>query len=102
MAASEFLTGKLAWQAQSGGPGAVLYADGRFYVHFENGDVALVEATTEAYREKGRFTPPNQPAHPRGPREAAWAHPVLANGRLYIRDLGTLWCYDVSDSGERR
>jgi outer membrane protein assembly factor BamB len=102
MAASEFLTGKLAWQAQTGGPGAVLYADGRFYVHFENGDVALVEATTEAYREKGRFTPPNQPEHPRGPREAAWAHPVLANGRLYIRDLGTLWCYDVRDSGQSR
>jgi hypothetical protein len=27
----------------------------------------------------------------------AWAYPVVANGRLYIRDLGTLWCYDVKD-----
>ncbi|MEX2300269.1 MAG: PQQ-binding-like beta-propeller repeat protein [Bryobacterales bacterium] len=99
MVAAKFLTGEVAWQAESVGAGAVLYADGRFYVHGENGDVALVEATPEAYREKGRFTPPNQPEHPRGPREAAWAHPVVANGRLYLRDLGTLWCYDVSDSG---
>ena len=102
MVVSEFLTGKVAWQAESVGPGAVLYAAGRLYVHGENGDVALVEATTEGYREKGRFTPPNQPEHPRGPREAAWAHPVLANGRLYIRDLGTLWCYDVRSSGASR
>ena len=65
-------------------------------------DLALVEATTEGYRERGRFTPPNKPEHPRGPREAAWAHPVVANGRLYIRDLGTLWCYDVRASAASR
>jgi outer membrane protein assembly factor BamB len=97
--AAEFLTGKILWQAQSGGPGSVLYADGRFYVHNEDGDMLLVEATPEAYREKGRFKPPSQPQHPRGEREMAWAHPVVANGRLYIRDLGTLWCYDVRASG---
>ena len=66
----------------------------RLYFHGENGDVALVEATPEAYREKGRFTPPGQPKRS-GARERAWAYPVVANGRLYIRDLGTLWCYDV-------
>ena len=22
-------------------------------------------------------------------------YPVVANGRLYIRDAGALWCYDV-------
>jgi hypothetical protein len=25
----------------------------------------------------------------------AWAHPVLHDGRLYLRYNGTLWCYDV-------
>ena len=25
----------------------------------------------------------------------AWAYPVVANGRLYVRDLGMLWCYEV-------
>jgi len=92
---AEFLTGKVKWQGE-GGPGAVLYADGRLYVHGEDGDVALVEATPEAYREKGRFKPPAQPKHGRA-REMAWASPVVANGRLYIRDLGILWSYNVRD-----
>jgi outer membrane protein assembly factor BamB len=100
MVSSEFMTGKIKWQSQGVGPGAVLYAEGRLYIHGENGDVALVEATPEAYREKGRFTPPSQPKHVSGGGsrdEHAWAYPVVANGRLYIRDLGTLWCYDVKD-----
>ena len=68
------------------GAGSLCYADGRLYLHGENGDVALVEATPEAYREKGRFTPPDQPE--RGHVAKAWAYPVVANGRLYIRDMG--------------
>jgi hypothetical protein len=27
--------------------------------------------------------------------EKSWAYPVVANGRLLVRDHGTLWCYDV-------
>ena len=52
----------------------------------------LVEASPEAYREHGRFSPLNQPD--RG-RAKAWAYPVVANGRLYVRDFETLWCYDI-------
>ena len=51
-----------------------------------------VEATPAGYREKGRFTPSGAPE--RG-QAKAWPHPVVANGRLYVRDLGTLWSYDV-------
>ena len=54
--------------------------------------MALIEATPEEYRERGRFTPPNLPE--RG-NTKAWAYPVVANGRLYIRDWDRLWCYDV-------
>jgi outer membrane protein assembly factor BamB len=97
LVAAEFLTGKIKWMAEGIGPGSVFYADGNIYVHGENGDVALVEATPDAYHEKGRFSPPDKPQHTRGPMEKAWPYPVLANGRLYIRDLGTLWCYDVRD-----
>lgn len=94
LVAAEFLTGKVKWQSESIGSGSVVYADGRLYLHGENGDVVLIEATPEGYREKGRFTPPGQPKH-RDAMEKAWTYPVVANGRLYIRDLGTLWCYDV-------
>jgi outer membrane protein assembly factor BamB len=92
--AAEFATGKIRWRERSFGPGAVAYADGRLYFHAENGEVALVEATPDEYREKGRFTPARQPGR-RDSRERAWSYPVIANGRLYIRDLGSLWCYDV-------
>jgi outer membrane protein assembly factor BamB len=95
----EFATGNVKWQERGVGAGAVCYADGCLYVHGENGDVALVEATPDAYREKGRFTPPDPPE--RG-RSRAWAYPVIANGRLYIRDLGTLWCYDVKNPHANR
>jgi outer membrane protein assembly factor BamB len=88
----DFKTGSIAWENRSVGKGSVCYADGCLYVHGEKGDVALVDATPDAYREKGRFALPDQPD--RG-KSQAWAHPVVANGRLYIRDLGTIWCYDV-------
>lgn len=95
LVAADFLTGKVRWTNPSVGAGSVLYAEGNLYVYGEDGDVALVEATPQEYREKGRFTPPDHPAHPRGAREKSWAYPVVANGRLYLRDLGVMWCYDV-------
>jgi outer membrane protein assembly factor BamB len=97
LVAVEFTTGKVKWQAESIGAGSVAYADGNLFLHGENGEIALVEATPEAYREKGRFTPPAPPKRKRlGPYpEKAWAYPVIANGRLYIRDIGTLWAYDI-------
>ena len=90
----EFATGKVKWEDRAIGAASLCYADGNLYLHGENGEVALVEASPEGYHEKGRFTPPGQPAHSK-PMEKAWAYPVVANSRLYIRDHGSLWCYDV-------
>lgn len=97
LVAIDFLTGKVKWKADSIGRVSISAADGLLYLHGLDGDVALVEATPDAYREKGRFTPPNQPKHKQVGTypEQAFAHPVIANGRLYIRDLGTLWAYDI-------
>lgn len=100
LVSADFITGKVKWQDKSFGWASLAYADGHLYLHGINGDVALVEATPEAYREKGRFTPPAQPKKKQaGPfPEGAFAYPVIANGRLYIRDLGTLWAYDIKQS----
>ncbi|MDA0207385.1 MAG: PQQ-like beta-propeller repeat protein [Acidobacteria bacterium] len=95
LTAARFESGELLWQSE-GGPGSVQYADGHLYVHWESSEVSLVEATPEAFREKGRFTPPNPPGAANGLPKVTWTYPVAANGRLYIRDLGTLWCYDIS------
>jgi outer membrane protein assembly factor BamB len=88
----EFATGEVQWQERIGTAASLCFADGSLYLHGENGEVLLVEATPEAYREKGRFTPPNRPE-----REGrAWTYPVVADGRLYLRDWNSLWCYDVA------
>jgi outer membrane protein assembly factor BamB len=100
LVAVEFTTGKVKWKAESFGMASVAYADGHLYIHDENGDYVLAEATPEGYREKGRFTPPNQPKKKQAGQlaEKAFAYPVIANGRLYIRDLEKLWAYDIKAS----
>jgi len=50
--------------------------------------VALVEATPEGYREKGRFDPP-------GGRNQPFPHPVIADGKLFLHDGDILLCYEV-------
>lgn len=91
----EFKTGQVKWSERSVAPGAVCYADGRLYLHGESGELALVEATPETYRELGLFTPPNPPQKRANAGEKAWPYPVIADGRLYIRDADSLWSYDI-------
>ena len=59
---------------------------------YDRGLVALVEATPEAFRLKGTFTPEEG----KGP---AWAHPVIHRGRLYLRHGDLLVCYDLRAEG---
>ncbi len=89
-----FASGDAKWDDKSIGASSLCLAEKRLYLHGENGEVALVEATPDGYREKGRFSPPDQPKR-NSQMEKAWAYPVVSNGRLYIRDLDLLWCYDV-------
>ena len=89
-----FATGQVKWEERALGASSLCYADGRLYLHGENGEVALAEPAPESYREKGHFTPPDQPKRA-NEMEKAWAYPVVANGRLYLRDHGTVWCYDI-------
>jgi outer membrane protein assembly factor BamB len=87
----EFETGRLVWSEESVGKGSLTCADGHLYLRAEggNGAIALVEAAPQGYKETGRFNQPD-----RSP-ENSWPHPVVANGRLYLRDQDILLCYDV-------
>jgi hypothetical protein len=68
-----------------------VYADGRLYVRgHTNGDVVLVEASGNGYKEHGRLTQPDRSSTP------AWPHPVVSNGGLFLCDQETLLCYDVT------
>jgi len=86
----EFGTGKIVWKerAPAIGSAGVLYADGNLVFRYDRGEVVLIEATPEAFRVKGRF----KPLRGKGP---AWPHPVIHNGRLYLRHADILTCYDV-------
>ena len=88
-------TGKVKWTERSVGEASVLYADGRLYAHEDGtGAVVLGEVSADKFTEKGRFVPPGRPKPVNG-GEKAWAYPALANGKLYVRENGVLWCYDV-------
>jgi outer membrane protein assembly factor BamB len=82
--------GRVMWKDRSVGKAAIAYADGHLYVRSEAGPFALVEATPEGYREKGRMEQPHRSGW------QAWAHPVVAGGRLYLRDMDKLLVYDVA------
>jgi outer membrane protein assembly factor BamB len=86
----DFKSGAAKWQSNDLGKGSLTYADGRFYLRAEDkGTVALIEASPESYKEHGRFEQPNRSS------KTAWPYPVIAHGRLYLRDWDTLLCYDV-------
>ena len=85
----DFKTGKVLWDKRGPEKGSLASADGRLYYRTESGPVLLIEPSAKKYVERGKF---NQPDRSRSP---AWAHPVIANGKLYIRDQEVLFCYDV-------
>jgi outer membrane protein assembly factor BamB len=90
----DFGSGEVKWENRALGPGSLSLVGGLLYFQGESGEVALVEPSSEGYREKSRFSPPNRPKRI-GPMEKSWTYPVVANGRLYLRDHDLLWCYDI-------
>ena len=88
LTAMRFDTGEVAWRDRSVGKGSLVYADGHLYAFSENGVVGLIEATPTGYLEKGRFRI-QQDSLP------TWTHPVIAGGRVYVRDQNTIYAYDV-------
>jgi outer membrane protein assembly factor BamB len=88
--------GGIVWEEKRKlGKGSVTYADGHLYCFTEDdGIVALIEASPRGYKEKGRFPLPQQTKQ-RPQAGKMWSHPVVANGKLYLRDQELLFCYDV-------
>jgi outer membrane protein assembly factor BamB len=90
----DFQSGKVLWDERDSGErrapkGSVALADGRLYYRTENGAMLLIEPNPNRFVECGRFEQPDRSNAP------AWPHPVIANGKLYLRDQDVLLCYDV-------
>jgi hypothetical protein len=94
----DFRTGKQVWREKEAlEKGAVGYADGMLYCLGEDsGDVVLIEASPDGWNEKGRFTLTPQ-TEQRSPKGRIWTHPVVSNGKLYLRDQELLFCFDVTE-----
>ncbi len=90
LTAMRFDTGEIAWRDRSVGKGSLVFADGHLYALSENGVVGLIEASPKGYVEKGRFRI-QQDSLP------TWTHPIVVGGRLYLRDQGTIYAYDVRE-----
>lgn len=89
----EMKTGKIIWQQDQpgGGSAAVLYADGHLYFRYENNLMALIEANPQRYNLKSTFKLPER----EGMSGPGWVHPVISDGRLYVRHADILLCYDI-------
>ena len=89
----DFKTGRKLWEKQRGagtGSAAIVAAEGQLYFRYENGVMALIDATSKKYKLNGSF---KIASHHR----QAWSHPVIFNGKLYLRDQHQLHCYTIAE-----
>jgi outer membrane protein assembly factor BamB len=99
LACLDFKSGNVLWDerddaAKRAPKGSIALADGRLYYRTEDGTMLLIEPSPKGYVERGRFEQPDRTALP------AWAHPIIANSKLYLRDQDALFCYNVK-AGQR-
>lgn len=91
----ELSSGKIAWGGEGSGvtsPGegsaAVTAADGHLYFRYQNGKMALIEATPSGFKLKGTFMIPEVHRY-------SWSHPVVHAGKLFLREQDNLFVYDL-------
>ncbi len=83
-----FRTGEVAWKERGFDKGSLICVNDQLIVYGANGLLALAEANPQEYVEKSRFQFSPQ-------MNSCWSVPVVANGRLYVRDQEKLVCFDV-------
>jgi outer membrane protein assembly factor BamB len=94
----EFKTGKLRWNKKNVlGDGSLIAADGRLFCFTEDdGVLAMVEASPEKWKETGRLEIPEKTTIVKSrPSGKVWTPPVIANGRLFLRDQDLIFCYEI-------
>ena len=88
---AELLTGDVKWKSRGAGhdSASLAAADGHLYIHYADGTMTLVKASPEAFEEVGHFEVPGSGERP------SWSHPVVLDGKLYIREGDVIVCYNV-------
>jgi outer membrane protein assembly factor BamB len=88
LTALRFQTGEVVWRDRAVGKGQVLFAEGKLYLLSEDGVVGLAQASPESYQEISRFSIGSR-SYP------TWTLPVIANGKLLLRDQEIAWAYNI-------
>ena len=87
------MTGKVMWKHRGSGhdSASVAAADGHLYFRYADGTMTLVKASPEEFEEVGSFSVPGSGERP------SWSHPVIVDGKLYLREGDKLLCYSLKD-----
>ena len=86
LACIDAATGELKWKGGRYGYGQVMAAGDHLIVLSEDGDVVLVKATPDRHEEIARFSAIDG---------KTWNHPVIADGRLLVRNLREMAAFDI-------
>jgi outer membrane protein assembly factor BamB len=87
----EMRSGEIAWgpeRAAGNGESSLIVADGHIVWRRQDGTVILTTTNTNEMEVVGTFKPEYQ-------KGKTWAHPVIANGKLYLREQDKLMCYQL-------
>ena len=97
-ACQDFKTGELIWNEKKAlGKGAIAYADNRLYCQGEgDGRLILIDASPTGWKIHGEFTISPQ-TKKRNPKGRIWTHPVICDGKLYLRDQEYILCYNIKN-----
>ena len=90
----EWKTGKNLWGKSRGagtGSAAVVAADGKLYFRYQDSTMALISTKKDKYELISQFKLPSHNGE-------SWPHPVIAGGKLIIRDQDELFCFDLTSS----
>ncbi len=90
---ADLMTGEIVWKSRGSGRGSIAVAagDGCLYLHFADGTMVLAKAVPAGYEEVGSFQVPH------GGERPSWAHPVVLDGKLYLREHNAILCFDIED-----
>lgn len=89
---ADLMTGEIQWKSRGSGKSSasVAGADGHLYIRYANGVMTLVKADPGSFQEVGSFKVPGSGDRP------SWAHPVILDGKLYLREGNQILCYNIS------
>jgi outer membrane protein assembly factor BamB len=80
-------SGEVKWEQPGFGAGNVILVNGALVALSDDGHVALVQPSTEAYKEQARF---------KAVTGKCWSTPAVADGRLYVRSTKEAACFELA------